>query len=612
MPAQGSAQRSTQVSIPAIPAGGQGPFSTSLPRQTPGLVAGQAPAVSSAWASAPAPEELSADELIARESPTLTQQLRAMQPPDVARQAIEELHLLADELIALASELETSGLARTYGRAYLDLAQRYGELARQAWLSVAAERLEQDGASAEYRHQVVGIAREVTRLRRESAVAASNEVFPLPRRRPPQWRRRVRVICQALASWQSALNSPAEPRRMGVALFHLRGALNTAAVPWLDYTTLGALTIAARWLTPIAALAGVLGVIAATLAHNPLRGISDALVTLLALMLWTTLSLLTARGSVTLLEALAGACFSVSRSACNGKAGSQFISGALRLWWLLIGAIGSLATLATLAGSVAAFVQLGVAARLGYALSAAPTTRADRLNLGAGALALLAAPAAAVAIAGLVALALPAFAVTTLRFASEFAGSRRWGPAARRYAFAPALNSLAYLTGALVILAWLVADRLHLESTALLTLITTGGHWTASARALVLALALALPYLAFIEAPFRSGVGRWRRTWLRDLRSRKATIEAHVRRLSASDPHTGGQDTSEETLRAMQYDLALIQFYTMRIEEAERISAAPFGWGGAVTLLLFFLIAALLLDVGGQSVAHALILRLTP
>jgi hypothetical protein len=137
-------------------------------------------------------------------------------------------------------------------------------------------------------------------------------------------------------------------------------------------------------------------------------------------------------------------------------------------------------------------------------------------------------------------------------------------------------------------------------------------HVVISERAPLLALALALPYLALIELPFRLGLGSWRRAWLRDLRTRRTTIEAHVRRLSAPDPRTGAPDTGDETLRAMQYDLVLLQFYTARIAEAERASSSPLGLGGTLAILLIIVAGALLLDGGAHTLAQALTIRLTP
>ncbi|HEX8733057.1 MAG TPA: hypothetical protein VF725_13470 [Ktedonobacterales bacterium] len=543
-------------------------------------------------------------------APTLTQQMRSVQPPDVARQALNELNVLADEIIQLAAELEASGLARIHAGAFYAVARHYGELARLAWLSVAAERLEQDGADPDYRHLAIGVAREVTRLRRESDVAASNEQFPLPRRRPYLWGVRAGAIVRGLRGWQLALTTPADPQRMGLALFELRGALSVAATPPLDYSLLALLTGVALTLTPLSGLAAGLAAIASALGGQPVMAASFALVTVLALMLWAILLLLTSRGRITLGETLAGACFSDTRSTCNGRAGSRFIAVALRVWWVLVGVVGAALTLGALGASGYALARLPQFAPL---VGGAPHTAVAGVWQAAGLLAVVAAPAAAVATVALVALALPALLVAALRLVAEMAGSRRWAPAARRYTLIPALATLAWLTGALAPLAWLLANRLGLDQWAV-EIGAGGADFILSARAILVALALLLPYLALVEAPFRLGLGGWRRAWLRDLRTRRTTIEAHVRRLSAPDPRTGVPDTSDETLRAMQYDLVLLQFYSARISEAERASASPLGLGGSVALLIIVALGAALLDAGpyALTLAQALSIRLTP
>ncbi|HEX8994768.1 MAG TPA: hypothetical protein VF812_01925 [Ktedonobacterales bacterium] len=542
---------------------------------------------------------------------TLTEQIRSVQPPDVARQAINELNVLAGELATLARDLEQSGLARMHARLYFDTVRRYGELARQAWLSVAAERLEQDGASQDYRQRVVLIARSITRLRRESEVAASNIQFPLPRRRPYLWRTRTRAIRQGLVTWQASLVAPIDPRRMGLALFELRGAINTASVDQIEYSALSLVTGAALVLTPLSGLAAGLASIANAVANDPLGAASYALVTLFTFMLWAIQLLLTSRGRVTLVETLAGACFSVTRSTCNGRGGSVIGALAMRVWWVLVGGVGALLTVGAVVGSVLALGQLSAFASLANGLAPAPVIAMKQV---AGVLAVIAAPAALVATTTLAALAAPALLVSALRLAREMSGARRWVPAARRYALTPALATLTYLTGALVALAWLLADHWRLPHLTLLAGSLFGGHVAliVSERAPLLAIALALPYLALIEIPFRVGLAGWRRVWLHDLRSRRTTIEAHVRRLSAPDPHTGIADTSDETLRAMQYDLVLLQFYSARITEAEAASSSPLGLSGTLTLFAIVVAGALLLDVGAHALSLALTVHLVP
>ena len=90
--------------------------------------------------------------------PTLTQKIRSVQPPDVARQAMSELGVLAHELDTLPGLLESAGLVHSHQRTYFEASDAYLTLAQQAWMSVAEERLEQSGAEPEYRQHAIGVA----------------------------------------------------------------------------------------------------------------------------------------------------------------------------------------------------------------------------------------------------------------------------------------------------------------------------------------------------------------------------------------------------------------------------------------------------------------------
>ncbi len=597
------------MSVSAAP--DQAARSSLSPESQPAPAAGAPPAMPADAAEEPlaiAPRSASSSLT----SELRAAQARAVRPPDVARQAISELGVLAGELAALTGELEASGLARIHGAAYFNALRRYAALARQAWLSVAAERLEQDGASSEYRQRAIGVARDVTRLRRECEVVAGNSQFPLPRRVPWRWSRRARLATQALRAWQACLSAPPDPQRMGVALFNLRGALNIALTGGLELTLLDALSGVARWLVGALAVASGLSLVGAAMAGQPERVAGYTVMTLATLIGWLALLLLLSRSLGALPELLAGACFSETRSNLNGRAGSRVVAVALRLWWVIVSLTGALLTLAGLAAgallvrqSAPALTLAGAVQRGGLAALASLTPVAW-LTLAGGLLATLLASAALAVTLAVAALALPVQVVSALRFVGELGGSRRWSPGARRYALGPALGTLAWLVGALVGLTWLLSGQSGLGAITLAQVTLAGAPVIVTARVIPLALALALPWLLLIEAPFRIGVSRWRRVWLRDLRGRKNATESHVRRLSAPDPHTGAQDTSEETLRAMQYDLVLLQFYTTRIEEAERASSSSLSAGGALFLALFIIAAALLLDSGAGALLHAL------
>jgi hypothetical protein len=102
-------------------------------------------------------------------------------------------------------------------------------------------------------------------------------------------------------------------------------------------------------------------------------------------------------------------------------------------------------------------------------------------------------------------------------------------------------------------------------------------------------------------------MSRWRRAWLSDLSARRADVESHVRRLSVSDPRSGAQDTSEENLRAMQYDLVLLQFYRDKIDEAQRTRRSPSRLSRALLALLAAVAVAFLLDSAGVMLANTVL-----
>jgi hypothetical protein len=128
-----------------------------------------------------------------------------------------------------------------------------------------------------------------------------------------------------------------------------------------------------------------------------------------------------------------------------------------------------------------------------------------------------------------------------------------------------------------------------------------------SLRSVALLLALGLPFVLLVDLPYRSGMRKWQRSWLGDLVTRRADVESHIRRLSVVDPRSGLQDTSDDNLRAMQYDLVLLQFYQSKIEEAGKVRHAPAAPASLWLAFLMAVVVALLLDIGAVA-----LLRLFP
>lgn len=529
---------------------------------------------------------------------TLTEQMRAVAPPDVARQTLDEQKRLAHELLILPDALETSGLAKTHEQSYTEAVRAYVDLADGTWIAIAEETLEQSGAEESYRQHAIAIARRVARMRSESQMAASNTQFPLPRKRPFFWRRRVRMQREGLRDWQAHLSMPADPRAMGKALARLRGAVSLAEASnlelllWLLFPAAVGDVVLVLWLGYIIALI-------AAVAQSAVSSVGAlALAATVTLLVRVVLSLLLRRGPARMDHLFALSVFSSLRSPRAGAAGSRIIAGLLRAWGILI-------LLAGLLGMVAAF-GYGVW-QLVQAQSAFPVVALDWVALIGSLVVRAMIWAALVGVAAVAALGLPLLLISALRFVAELGGNVGWVPAGRRYALAPALHVLLFLAGGTVAALVVFAPQLGLREVALTT--ATIGPLTLpiTLQTVALFVAPALVLLFGLDIPYRVGIARWRRRWLSELTTRRADIDAHVRQLSAIDPQTGVQNTSEENLRAMQYDLVLLQYYTTRTEETRRVSGAPYGLLAGIVILLVLMAVALLVDGVTQQLVHLLL-----
>jgi hypothetical protein len=561
--------------------------------KVPGIAGG---ASSGGYLSDPGPDP------VGSRTPSLTQRIRSLQPPDVARQALSELGVLAHELSNLPIIFESAGLARTHQSTYLETVNAYLGLAHQAWEAVGEERLEQSGAEPGYRQRAISVARRITRLQQETRAVSTNSEFTLPRRIPVYWRRRTLLLRDGLQIWQDRLASPPSVTDMGHGLFLLRGYAGLAAagsifLGLLDFligATLATLSLLGVGLVALLAASGISG------------SISDitrfSIGVLATILIWIFVMLLAVSGPLPIGLVLGASVFSPSRTTRNSGSGRLATAGFLRIWWLVVGVVSIPALLGALV--------LGSLLVRTVETIAAPTSLYQALVVGGSALALGVSAAVIVCLALLLLLVLPVLVVTGLRGAAEMAASPAVIPAARHYAVQPALVVDTILTVLLVIATWTLATSLGLGNIQLITLPVGGsgniGAISISLRSVVLLIALILPYVLLLDQPYRRGVRNWQRLWLGDLTARRADVESHIRRLSVTDPRTGVQDTSEENLRAMQYDLVLLQFYQSKIEEAQKVRYSPVPEKSQYLGFLVLVIAALILDSGASVLAHVL------
>lgn len=549
-------------------------------------VTGRMPAADRLTAAPPA-----AEVYRGHPTPTLTQQMRRVEPTDVARQAIGELGVLAGELDALPDALARAGLVGSQGQTYFAATQAYLDLCHRAWEAVAEEQLEQEGAEAHYRQQAVAVARGIVRLREHSARAPTSGITA----RPPWsflWRRRVRLVRFGLRAWQAQLAPVPSPLAMGRGLVALRAYVGLASASGLDLLLWDLLAGTTLALTSLLTLGALLLLVAALATGATSLAAIYATIGLACALGLALAILLGANGPLPLGLLLGASVYVPGRSACLGVHGSRVVAVLLRVWWLLVGSVAALAVPAALA------IGGGLLA-LGGPLTV-PATVVEALAVAGRALFVALVVPATVAVASVLLLALPFALVAQAHLIRELAGNVQWVPAARRYAVRPALAVGVFLTMGLVAVVYGAGTVLGWQHIELFSVTLSQARGALTVRGLGLLLALTLPYLLWLELPFRMGMRRWRGQRLTDLEQRRAEVESQVRRLT-------GQEADDDVLRAMQYDLVLLQFYRGKQEEATRTAAAPFRLTAPLIALVVALASALLIDGAAGLLAHLLV-----
>jgi hypothetical protein len=522
----------------------------------------------------------------------LTTQIRTMQPPDVARQVSSELGVLASELEALPPLLVEAGLAGSHGQAYRDAVLDYLDLCHRAWQAVAQEQLEQAGATPVYRGAAVEVARAITRLKNECEVAETHPEVPRSRWLPMLWRRRVGLIQRGLRDWQTVLAPVPDPLRMGRALFALQGRVGLASAGALHLALLDALTSAALALLGLATFGCVLSLIWALLTSTGAAVPTLATTSAVGVAMLALIVALGVRGALPVSALLGASVYVPVRAASLGWQGSESAAVLLRIWWLLIACQGAVA--------VPASVALSVAALNAQQPLIPPSDVLAALNLVGGVLYAALVVPALVSVAALWVLALPFMLTAQARFVRESAGNVGWVAAARRYALPASLTVVLFVTSLLVVAVALSATSLGWQSVTLLRVMWGPLAATLSVRTLAVVAAAALPYLLLLDMPYRVGIRRWRAFRLNDLARRRAELESQVRRLAS-------QAANDDLLRAMQYDLVLLQFYRGQEDEARSARAAPFRLEGRLIALVLAVAGGLLVDGMGGVVIRTLV-----
>jgi hypothetical protein len=170
---------------------------------------------------------------------------------------------------------------------------------------------------------------------------------------------------------------------------------------------------------------------------------------------------------------------------------------------------------------------------------------------------------------------LPFVLYTQFLLSRDLGGHFDWETPARRYPLRLALILLPFeITGALA-LSIILRQLLSLQNYTVITL----GSFHLTVSTVFYLFSFLLPYLLFIDLPYRYGVDHWRLKHLKELRSARRLSEEEIARL----PLKG---EGKEDLRELEYHLGWLEYYRGTMQEVSDTPEAPFSVERRTTAIL--------------------------
>lgn len=504
----------------------------------------------------------------------------------------ETMLTLADQLLVLFDEVPCAGLIRAERRKLHQHVQNYFRLADGVWEALAENQMEDLNSNPTFTGAVDALEQRLVLLHEacEHAKQDPNE------RGGWLWRRRIRLYSRALLEWKRCMDSgpdstPEEASNCGRVLFRAHGQVGLAGLNGFNQVLVLLLPLLS--VLSSLGLAGVLGALNFT-AQTPARYlVPTALAVLSALyILWFNFA------GPAPLPLVLGYAFERRVALYFAKAqrvprviASRLgpLRSLLRAFLTLVGAlflVGQLGMLVLTALFARAFFTNQPSVTLqnlpGAMTSAFKTVLGNLPPLQDPLLLTLALPLFSLLTVAL--LFLPFTLTVQLRLSLELLGHPGRGPEIRRSHLLPALQLLFFHTITALLLVILATSILRSSDSMLLPNVLP----ILTARWLIYAGALILPYLLLIDLPFRRGIARWRAARLSELRRNRATLRQGENRTL---PQVGNQ----AELLALQEQVSWL-FFRAQEAEVKEVSATPFSTEGRLLALVLTIGTAFLLN----------------
>jgi hypothetical protein len=507
----------------------------------------------------------------------------------------KDIDLLAPLFLETLDDIERAGLTEHYAMPVRQSVRAYMTIMDGAWEALAEERLSEVINGSGYEAEVTKLHHWLLDRKKRCAEAiaalkAKGEEAPTP---PSAWRRRAKLYRQAIRSWEQCLDHQGDAHAAGQGLFRMHGYYGLSALRTFE---LGMLSIL-RWATAGVAVLVILAYLTVSFippdAHTPPLAVTSPLTTLAILGVQALFASyiigLNAGGSAPI-QIVVGYAMAPRQKVDFTAEGVSVVPTAVRrrrmrrfleIWCLVVLGAAPLIGLAAFAG-LSVLNSIFATGNMGQTL----------VSLSGYTSLLL------VAILPLAYLFfLPFVVYTQILLSRDLAEHPDWEVSARRYALRFSLILLPFEIGGALVISIALRQWLSLQDYTLLTI----GSQPLTGSLVLYLLAFTLPYLAFIDLPYRFGVNRWRQKHLKELRAARRLAEGEIARL----PLKG---EAKEDLHELEYHLGWIQYYQSAMAEISETSESPFSVERRTTALLLAtplpLVIAALQDLQGRMVSQ--------
>jgi hypothetical protein len=504
----------------------------------------------------------------------------------------KDVDLLTPLFLEVLDDIERAGLTDHYDLPVRQSMRAYMTIMDGAWEALGEERLSAVVSEAGYQLEIAKLHQWLLERKKRCAEAiaalqAKGEEAPEP---SFSWKRRTKLYRQSLQAWEQSIDRQGDAHISGQGLFRMHGYYGLSSLNWFELSVLSVL----RWATMSVITLVFLVYLGSNLFTVDFSNVST-LATLAILLLLGLVGFYIIRlnfGSSAPIQIILGYAMaprqqvhftaegiSVVPTAARRRRMRQF----LEVWSaIVLGASPFIAVGAALGLSV---LQTIISTGEGWGGMAVSISGSVSLLL------VLVLPLSYLFF-------LPFVLYTQVLLSRDLGGHPDWGVSARRYALRFSLILLPYEIAGGLVLSIALRQWLRLDT---YPPILTIGSAPVRATTLLYLLAFIVPYLIFIDLPYRYGVDHWKLKHLKELRSARRLAEEEIARLPL-------QGEAKEDLHELEYHLGWIEYYRGAMEEITDTSESPFPVERRTTAFLLAtplpLILAALQDIQGGTISN--------